>query len=116
MLNLKTVNDFDFNGKKVIIRVDFNVPVVDGKITDDNNIVVSTTKRNNSWIIQTPQCFERRTLLKMHEKYNDEDITDDCVLLEKENYQVKIIEGDYTNIKVTTYEDLSIIREFLKKL
>ncbi len=84
------------------------------KITDDNNIVVNTTKRTNSWIIQTPQCFERRTLLKMHEKYNDEDITDDCVLLEKENYQVKIIEGDYTNIKITTYEDLSIIKEFLK--
>ena len=83
------------------------------KITDDNNIVVSTTKRNNSWIVQTPQCFERKTLLKIHEKYNDEDITDDCVLLEKENYQVKIIEGDYTNIKITTYEDLSIIREIL---
>lgn len=85
------------------------------KITDDNNIVVSTTKRNNSWIIQTPQCFERRKLLEMHEKYNNEDITDDCVLLEKENYQVKIIEGDYTNIKITTYEDLSVIKKFLTK-
>lgn len=85
------------------------------KLTDDNNIVVSTTKRSNSWIIQTPQCFERKTLLKMHEKYSDEDVTDDCALLEKENYQVKIIEGDYTNIKITTYEDLGVIKEFLKK-
>lgn len=84
------------------------------KITDNNNIVISTTKRDNSWIIQTPQCFEKKTLLKMHEKYNEEDITDDCMLLEKGNYQVKIIEGDYTNIKLTTYEDLFVIKEFLR--
>lgn len=84
------------------------------KITDDNNVVINTTKRKNTWLIQTPQCFERKILLDMHEKYNDEDITDDCMLLEKENYKVKIIESDYTNIKLTTYEDLSIIKEFLK--
>ena len=41
MLEFKTIEDFDLNGKKVIIRVDFNVPVKDGKITDDNRIVKS---------------------------------------------------------------------------
>lgn len=85
------------------------------KMADDNNVVINTIKRSNSWIIQTPQCFERETLLKMHEKYDDEGITDDCMLLEKENYQVKVIEGDYTNIKITTYEDLNIIKEFVVK-
>ena len=84
------------------------------KITDENNIVINTTKRNNSWIIQTPQCFERKTLLNMHEKYDDEDITDDCVLLEKGNYKVKIIEGNYTNLKITTSEDLNIVKNFVK--
>ncbi len=84
------------------------------KITDDNNIVVSTTKRANTWIIQTPQCFDRKILLEMHEKYKNEDVTDDCGLLEKEGYQVKIIEGDYTNIKITTYEDIDIIKSFNK--
>lgn len=34
----KTIRDFDLNGKKVIIRVDFNVPIKDGVITDDNRI------------------------------------------------------------------------------
>lgn len=85
------------------------------KVTDDNNVIVSTTKRSNTWQIQTPQCFKRDILLKMHEKYTDEDITDDCMLLEKNNYKVKIIEGDYTNIKITTYEDLNIIKGFLEK-
>lgn len=83
------------------------------KIADDNNIITSTTKRSNTWIIQTPQCFDRKTLLGMHEKFKSEEVTDDCMLLEKGNYKVKIVEGDYTNIKVTTAEDINIIKEFL---
>lgn len=85
------------------------------KITDENNIVIETTKRANTWVIQTPQCFDRKTLLNMHEKYKNEECTDDCMLLEKENYKVKIIEGDYTNIKITTYEDINIIAELMKE-
>ncbi len=83
------------------------------KITDDNGIVIDTTKRSNSWIIQTPQCFDRRILLELHEKYKKTEVTDDCMILEKGGYKVKIIEGDYTNIKVTTYSDINIIKEFL---
>ena len=83
------------------------------KIADDNNIVINTTNRSNTWIIQTPQCFERETLLSLHEKYKNMPVTDDCLLLEKDNYKVKIIEGDYTNIKITTYDDLNIVKNML---
>ena len=41
------------------------------KITDDNGIVTTSTNRNNTWVIQTPQCFDREILLKMHEKYKN---------------------------------------------
>lgn len=85
------------------------------KIADENNIIIETTKRANTWIIQTPQCFDREILLSLHNKYRNEECTDDCMLLEKCYYEVKIIEGDYTNIKITTYEDINIISELINK-
>ena len=86
------------------------------KISDDNNIVTATTERKNTWIVQTPQCFRRETLLKAHEKFkNNQTITDDCMLIELLGKQVKLIEGDYTNIKITTPDDINLIKEFLKK-
>ena len=83
------------------------------KITDDNGIVINSTNRSNTWIVQTPQCFNRNTLLQMHKKYANEDATDDCGLLERDNYKIKMLEGDYTNIKITTYGDLNIAKEFI---
>lgn len=85
------------------------------KITDDDGVVISSTNRANTWIIQTPQCFDRNLLLAMHKKYKKKDFTDDCQLLEVEDYKVKIIEGDYTNIKITTYEDINIVKGFVKE-
>ena len=37
----KTIRDFDLNGKRVIIRVDYNVPIKDGVITDETRIIAS---------------------------------------------------------------------------
>lgn len=85
------------------------------KIADSNNIVINTTLRDFTWVIQTPQCFDRKVLLYLHNKYINDFLTDDCSLLEKENYKVKIIEGDYTNIKITTNEDMYIISNFIQQ-
>lgn len=96
----------DFKGATVGVKSKDTI-----KITDDNGIVISTTKRKNTWIIQTPQCFDRKVLLTLHEKFKSDEITDDCELIEKGGYKVKILDGDYTNIKITTSEDIDIIRK-----
>ena len=85
------------------------------KITNDDNIVINTTIRCNTWIIQTPQCFDRKILLNAHEKYQNQNFTDDCYLLEKDGYNIKVLESDYSNIKITTSNDLDIIKKLVRK-
>lgn len=86
------------------------------KIASNDGIIEQTTNRSNTWVIQTPQCFDRLSLLEAHDKFkNDLDITDDCMILERNNERVKIISGDYSNIKLTTFDDLNLVNEFLKK-
>ena len=91
------------------------VPVKDTiKIINDNSEIVESTNRQYTWIAQTPQCFRKKVLLELHEKYKDDkSITDDSILLEKEKIKVKMIRGSYTNIKLTTKEDLTYIKELL---
>ena len=85
------------------------------KITNDNDVITSTTERKNTWIIQTPQCFDKELLLKGHKIELEEgiEITDDCMIMEMLGYPVKVINGDYTNIKVTVKEDIELVKAFL---
>ena len=43
-------------------------------------------------------------------------MTDDCMFMEMLEEDVKIIDGDYTNIKITTKEDLNIAKEIMKDM
>ena len=84
------------------------------KIVNEAGEIVSSTDRSFTWCSQTPQCFHLDTLLKAHEKYRgDSSVTDDAMLLEREGYKVKMIRGDYQNIKVTTPEDYHTICQYL---
>lgn len=84
------------------------------KIVDKNGLVLQTTDRDYTWLMQTPQCFDYKILKELHNKYRNNLVTDDCMLLEKAGYPVKIIEGDDTNLKVTTCADLKIMNVLLK--
>ena len=94
------------------------VPVKDTiKQVDENDNIISTPTRNQLRIAQTPQAFEiglYRNACKEAEK-NKKDYTDDCQLVEAIGKRVRIVEGLYSNIKITTPEDIILAQAFLKE-
>ncbi len=88
------------------------------KISDEYGFVASTPDRSTLWSIQTPQGFQFTVIKKAHEEAVKADYTgtDDMVLVERQGIPVKIIEGSYQNIKITTPEDIVIGESILSKL
>ncbi|AEF16362.1 2-C-methyl-D-erythritol 4-phosphate cytidylyltransferase [Thermoanaerobacterium xylanolyticum LX-11] len=104
---------------KLHSAVGIAVPVKDTiKVVDDDNFVVSTPDRTNLMAIQTPQIFEYRLIYEAHLKAMEDGFlgTDDTVLVERLGHKVKLVEGSYRNIKITTPEDLIISEAFLKTI
>lgn len=92
------------------------VPVKDTiKQADGRGWVASTLDRRVLWAIQTPQAFRRDDLLAAHERAEREGFTgtDDSMLVERLGLPVKLVEGAYSNIKITTPEDLDYA-EFIR--
>ncbi|WP_246333905.1 2-C-methyl-D-erythritol 4-phosphate cytidylyltransferase [Thermoactinomyces mirandus] len=85
------------------------VPVKDTvKMVDDAGVVEQTPDRKRLWAVQTPQAFRRDILLSAHEQFLKWDAmaTDDSMLVEEMGIDVRVVEGEYTNIKLTTPDDL----------
>ena len=88
--------------KQTIKRVDQKVLFVD-----------ETLNRDELWEIQTPQVFKKDILIKAHQQRKESNPTDDAHLVEKLGIKVKVLKGDYKNIKITTREDLSVAKALL---
>lgn len=95
------------------------MPVKDTiKIADEKGYVAGTPDRSRIWQIQTPQVFEKALIAAAYEKLLAEEkrlladgvtITDDAMVVEYfMNTPVKLVQGSYENIKITTPEDLKI--------
>jgi len=86
------------------------------KIVDNKGFIKETPNRQYLWAAQTPQGFLVDSLKKAHKMAIDKNwiVTDDASLFEMLNWKVKIIEGNYSNIKVTSPIDLKIAKLFLK--
>ncbi len=95
------------------------MPVKDTiKVVDDEGNGIHTPDRKTLWQIQTPQTFQVSLIKKAHESMkmaNVGNITDDTMLVEQfcERY-VKVIEGSYQNIKITTPDDIILANAFLE--
>lgn len=94
------------------------MPVKDTiKIVDENTFAKETPNRSNVWQVQTPQAFSYDLIYDAYTKLlagEDSTITDDAMVIERmTNYKVKLIEGSYQNIKITTPEDLLVAEAYL---
>lgn len=87
------------------------------KIADENDYISTTPNRNLIWNVQTPQVFECNLIKRAYQKLMDtscENVTDDAMVVETMlEHKVKLVEGDYENIKITTPSDLIIAQAFL---
>ena len=90
------------------------------KIADDEGNVKETPDRSNVWIVQTPQVFETALITQAYEKlmqHDRENVTDDAMVVEQEmQIPVKLFEGSYCNIKITTPEDLETAKGFIEHI
>ena len=89
------------------------------KIADENGMVASTPSRSLVWNIQTPQIFSYTAIREAYERarqQNMADITDDAMVVEEIcGRKVRLTEGSYENMKLTTPEDLEIEETFLRR-
>lgn len=87
------------------------------KESEDGEFVLRTINRSRLWEIQTPQVIKPDILAKAFEyvRENALEVTDDVSMVEEVGLPVKLTMGEYTNIKLTTPEDLGVAEGFLKQ-
>ena len=94
------------------------IPVKDTiKVVNADHEITATPDRSQLWAAQTPQGFNVALLKTCHTKGSQLDwaVTDDAALFEKCDLPVRIVEGEETNLKVTTPVDLAIAEFILKQ-
>lgn len=100
------------------------VPVKDTiKVADCDGYAAATPNRSSLWAVQTPQSFSVELLKQSYQRLFEVEeqgielpaVTDDAMLVEQmTGHKVKIIDGNYANIKITTPEDLLMAKCFLR--
>ena len=103
------------------------MPVKDTiKIVDEECFAVQTPKRSLVWQMQTPQCFLFSKIMPAYNFLIEKEeellaqgisITDDAMVMELyDGSRVELVEGSYSNIKITTPEDLDVAERFLSSI
>ena len=96
------------------------MPVKDTiKVVDEEGYAVDTPKRSTLWQVQTPQCFVTEEIREAYEKMmntSQDGITDDAMVMEQYGTRrIRLLEGNYNNLKMTTPEDILVGEMLLKK-
>ena len=98
------------------------MPVKDTiKVADAGGFAESTPDRSRLWQVQTPQAFSYPLVCGAYDRLMADEtqqkgITDDAMVVEHlSGTKVRLVEGSYENLKVTTPEDLVLAEALLKK-
>lgn len=96
------------------------MPVKDTiQMTDERGTITLTPRRDSLWTAQTPQSFEFSLAYDAYERLMQEqeiNVTDDAMVVGMyHDIPIQMVRGSYTNLKVTTPEDLVLAEAFLKK-
>ena len=83
------------------------------KEVDESGRIIRTIDRSKLYNTQTPQGFKTSIIKEAHEKLINGNYTDDCSMLEELNIPVYIVNGSYTNIKITVKNDLDFAKIYL---
>ncbi len=85
---------------------------------DGEQFVINTPDRSRFWEIQTPQMTTIKALKEGFLKADalSKTVTDEASLLELIGQSVKLVEGSYRNLKVTTQEDLAIMELLIRSI
>jgi 2-C-methyl-D-erythritol 4-phosphate cytidylyltransferase len=80
------------------------------RVEDDSDIIEGTLTRKNIWLAQTPQVFKYELIRNAHERALKDGFTgtDDAMLVERVSFQVRVVPGSRTNLKITTPGDLAL--------
>lgn len=92
------------------------VPVKDTIKVVDDGLITDTPPRKSLYITQTPQIFRKKLYFEGIDfaLEHNLDFTDDCQLVEAVGGKIYMTTGDYTNIKITTPEDIKIAETLLE--
>ncbi|HAM38337.1 MAG TPA: 2-C-methyl-D-erythritol 4-phosphate cytidylyltransferase [Elusimicrobia bacterium] len=102
---LKSISETEKYGAAVVA-----VPVKDTVKIERKGFILKTPERKNIFLAQTPQTFKYSVIMQAYKKAFKKNFlsTDDSALVEKLGKKVKVVLGDYKNIKITTRDDLSV--------
>lgn len=87
------------------------------KESEDGSFVQRTIERSRLWEVHTPQVIRIENLLQGFKKVAEEnlEVTDDVSIIEQLGEPVKLTKGEYTNLKITTPEDMDVAEAILEE-
>jgi len=111
---LKTVitEAFPQDGAVLAVRVKDTI-----KEVASDGIILSSPDRSRLWAVQTPQVFRKDVITFAYNQALQNNClgTDDSMLVEMCGFKVKIVEGSYDNLKITTQDDLAVAEWILER-